>query len=201
MKPSRADLREELLALESEDVRVREELAADGSLFEGYNLRMEEVHRRNAERLQEIFDQIGWPGVSLVGEEGEKAAWLVLQHAIGEPDFQRRGLELLKEAAGRGEAPLKQVAMLEDRIRSSEGRGQRYGTQFDWDEQGEMSPVPIEDAGGVEERRREVGLPPLEDEVRRIREQVAASRWQPPKDWPARQEEIEEWRRSVGWRR
>lgn len=201
MEPSRADLREELLGLRSEDLRVREELAADGSLYEGYHPRMEEVHRRNAGRLREILEEVGWPGVSLVGEDGEQAAWLVLQHAIGEPALQRRGLELLEEAAGRGEAPLAQVAMLEDRIRTFEGRGQRYGTQFDWDEHGEMSPVPIEDAEGVEERRREVGLPPMEDQIRRMREQVAASRERAPRDWVARREGMEAWCRSVGWRR
>lgn len=44
-------LREELLATEAEDRRVRAELAADGSLFDGYHPRMAEVHRRNAGRL------------------------------------------------------------------------------------------------------------------------------------------------------
>jgi hypothetical protein len=194
-------MREELLGLASEDTRVREELAGDGSLYGGYRSRMEEVHRRNAERLREIMEEVGWPGVSLVGEDGERAAWLILQHAIGEPAFQRRGLDVLSEAAGRGEAPLAQVAMLEDRILVCEGRKQRYGTQFDWDEHGEMSPVPIEDPEGVDERRRELELPPLEGQIRRMREQVAATREQAPKDWAARREEMEAWCRAVGWRR
>lgn len=201
MKPSPADVREELLSLASEDMRVREELAADGSLYEGYPPRMEEVHRRNAKRLREIMKQVGWPGVSLVGEDGERAAWLILQHAIGEPAFQRRGLVLLKGGAERGEVPLMQVAMLEDRIRMFEGRGQRYGTQFDWDEHGEMSPVRIENPEGLEERRQEVGLPPLEDHIRRMREEVATSGEPAPKDRAARREKMEAWYRSVGWRK
>jgi hypothetical protein len=41
----------------------------------------------------------------------------------------------------RGDAPALQAAMLEDRIRAFEGRPQRYGTQFDWDANGEPSPV------------------------------------------------------------
>lgn len=200
MKPRRADLQEELLRLASEDVRIRDELAADGSLFDGYHPRMQDVHRRNAKCLQEILEQVGWPGVRLVGEDGEQAAWLILQHAIGEPAFQRRGLELLEEAARRGEAPLEQVAMLEDRIRVLEGREQWYGTQFDWDEHGEMSPAPIEDPEGVDARRREVGLPPLREQVGRMREQVAADRERVPKDLAARREEMEAWCRSVGWR-
>jgi hypothetical protein len=201
LKSSGADVREELLGLASEETRVREELAGDGSLYEGYHPRMEEVHRRKAERLREIMKQVGWPGVSLVGEDGERAAWLILQHAIGEPAFQRRGLEVLSKAAGRGEAPVVQVAMLEDRIRTCEGRGQRYGTQFDWDEHGEMSPVPIEEPEGVNERRREVELPPLEGQIRRMREQVAANGERAPMDWAMRREEMEAWCRAVGWRR
>ncbi len=52
-------LREGLLAMAAEDRRVRAELAADGSLFDGYHPRMAEVHRRNAARLTEILDRHG----------------------------------------------------------------------------------------------------------------------------------------------
>src|SRR5262249_54218490 len=105
-------LREELVAMAAEDQRVRAELAADGSLFDGYHPRMAKVHDKNAARLVEILGQHGWPGRSLVGEDGARAAWLVLQHAIGHPGLQRRGLELLRKAAARGEVPAVEVAML-----------------------------------------------------------------------------------------
>lgn len=48
---SDAALAAELLALEAEDLRVREELVRDGTLFDGYHPRMREVHERNAYRL------------------------------------------------------------------------------------------------------------------------------------------------------
>ena len=48
-------------------------------------------------------------------------------------------LSALQAAAGRGEVPPLQPAMLEDRIRTFEGRPQRYGTQFDWDADGERA--------------------------------------------------------------
>src|SRR5262245_59076243 len=128
----RDELRRELLAMAAEDQAVRAELAADGSLFEGYHPRMEAVHRRNAARLAEILREHGWPGRGLAGEDGGHAAWLVLQHAIGDPPLQRAGVRLLWAAAAAGEAPAWQAAMLEDRVRSFEGRPQVYGTQFDW---------------------------------------------------------------------
>ena len=168
-------LRNELLAMEAEDRRVRAELVADRSLFDGYHPRMEEVHRRNAARLTEIIDERGWPGRGLVGEDGARAAWFVLQHAIGNPGLQRRGLQLLREAVAAGEAPALQAAYLEDRICFFEGRPQKYGTPYDGDESGELNPHPVEDPAGVDERRRAVGLGPLAENTRRVREEAARS--------------------------
>jgi hypothetical protein len=193
-------LREELLAMAAEDQRVRAELAADGTLYDGYPARMELVHRRNAVRLAAIIDQHGWPSCPKVGSDGAHAAWLVAQHAIGSPDLQRRALQLLRTAAAQGEASLLDVAMLEDRVRVCEGRPQRYGTIFDWDAQGSMSPMPIEDPDHVDDRRRAVGLGPLGDDVRRRRARVLRTGERPPAEWSDRQEEMEQWYRSRGWR-
>jgi hypothetical protein len=109
-----ASLRDEMVAMAEEDQRVRAELAAGGSLFDGYHPNMQAVHDKNAARLTEIIEQHGWPGRSLVGEDAARAAWLVLQHAIGHPDLQRKGLVLLQDAAARGEVPAVEAAMLED---------------------------------------------------------------------------------------
>lgn len=200
--PSELDaVRAELLAMAAEDLRVREELAQDGALFDGYHPRMREVHERNAARLEAILDRHGWLGRSLVGDAAADAAWLVLQHAIGNPALQRRGLAALTVAAAAGEALRLQVAMLEDRIRCNEGRGQRYGTQLDWDEHGLLSPLPIEDEAGVDARRAELGLSPLADHVRRKRELAEQSGERPPSDWHARERSKEEWLRQTGWRK
>lgn len=194
-------LRDELLAMQQEDLRVRTELAADGSLYDGYHPRMELVHQRNAARLLAILQRTGWPGRSTAGPDGAHAAWLVAQHAIGDPELQRAALRLLRGAVALGEAAVVEVAMLEDRIRVSEGRAQRYGTQFDWDEHGQMSPLPIEEAEHIDGRRRAIGLGPLSDETARRRRRVAETGERPPDDWHARQSEMDEWFRSRGWRK
>jgi hypothetical protein len=190
-------LRAELLAMAAEDQRVRAGLAADGSLFDGYHPRMAEVHRRNAARLAAILDCHAWPGPSLVGADGADAAWLVLQHAIGDPPLMRRGLALLRQTPG-VVAPA-QLAMLEDRVRAFEGRPQRYGTQYDWDEHGQLSPLPIEDPDRVDERRRSVGLGPLDENTRRVRESTAGAAERPPAGWAERQRRKRDWERSAGW--
>jgi hypothetical protein len=152
---------EELIQMHEEDMRVRNRLAADGSLFQGYHPEMESVHRRNAARLRQIIEEHGWPGRTLVGEEAAHAAWIILQHSIGEPEFMRRGFRLVQIAAAAGEIDPKLAAMLEDRICVFEGRPQKFGTQFDWDENGQMSPNKYDDLRLVEERRCAIGLTPL----------------------------------------
>jgi hypothetical protein len=193
-------VRDELLAMADHDLKVRAELAADGSLFQGYDARMQAVHDANAARLAAILDAEGWPGEHRVGREAAKAAWLVVQHAIAQPALQRRALELLQDAVHLGSAPAIHTAMLEDRIRCLEGRPQLYGTQFDWDVDGRMSPLPIESAEQVDARRHAVGLGPLAQEVRARRAAVAETQERAPLDWAARQREMDAWCRSVGWR-
>jgi hypothetical protein len=193
-------LRNELLALAAEDRRVRAELLADGSLGDGYHPRMEAVHRANAARLVAIIEGHGWPGRDLVGADGARAAWLILQHAIGDPPLQRRGLELLKQAVAAGQVPAWQAAYLEDRVRFFEGRPQVYGTQYDWDESGELNPHPVEDVAAVDERRRSVGLGPLEENTRRMRESTAGAGEGPPADRAEHRRKFLAWCREVGWR-
>jgi hypothetical protein len=189
-------IRQQLLAMAADDRRVLAELTETGEIHRGYAERMEEVHRRNARALLAIVHEHGWPGRTLAGEDGMHAAWLVLQHAVGEPDVQRGCLPLLLDAARRGEATPAQVAYLEDRIAFFERRPQRFGTQFDWDEHGMMSPWTLDDPDGVEARRAAVGLPPLAERVAQARLQARGS---VPPDHARRQAEMEAWSRSVGW--
>ena len=108
------DLRQRLLGMAEEDERVRAELAATGELFRSYPPRMAEVHNRNANERQVMIEQHDWPGKSLVGEDGARAARLILLHAIGNPALQRRALPILQDASARGEATPAHAAYLED---------------------------------------------------------------------------------------
>lgn len=190
------ELRAELMRWIAEDDETRERLARDGSLYRGYHPDMEVVHRRNAVRLRAVLARVGWPGRALVGDDGASAAWRIVQHAIGEPALLRGCLPLLQAAAAAGEADPAEVAMLEDRIRVSEGRPQRYGTQFDWSADGTaMVPmVGVEAPESLARRRAAVGLPPM---VWRRPPPPGAA---PPADHAARQAEMDAWARRVGWR-
>jgi hypothetical protein len=193
------ELEQLLLDLEKTDKETRTQLLADGSLFDGYAPQMERVHIENAERLKAVLEEHGWPTESMVGEDAVRAAWMVAQNAISRPEFQRRCLGLLHDAVRAGEAPPAFAAYLTDRIRFNQRRPQVYGTVFDWDKDGQLSPWQIEEAETVDIRRDQVGLPPLGAaiDIVRLEAQVEGSR--PPASYEDRQQEIEEWARNVGW--
>ncbi|MFD2352517.1 DUF6624 domain-containing protein [Nonomuraea ferruginea] len=128
------------------------------------------IERANTERMRQILDEHGWPGYELVGEDGEDAAWALVQHADRALDLQRRALALLREAVAKGDASPGNLAYLEDRVRVAEGKPQRYGTQWEPTQDGQWRPrTPIEDEAGVEERRAEAGLQPLAEYLEELK--------------------------------
>jgi hypothetical protein len=191
----------ELTAMARRDLEMRARLARSGALFDGYHRDMQALHEANAARLLAIAEQAGWPVAAKVGEEAAQAAWLIAQHAISRPDAMRRFATLLEEAVARGAAPGWQLAMLTDRIRVLENRPQLYGTQFDWNEAGEMAPNPIEDEAGVDARRAELGLNTLAERAAELRARAAEEGEAPPEDMAARRAEAERWAEATGWRK
>jgi hypothetical protein len=112
----------------------------------------------NTERMKEILKQNGWPGISLVDAEGAEGAWLLLQHADHDIEFQKQGLALLQQAVKKSEAEKWHEAYLTDRVRINSGESQIFGTQFYKDKDGKFVPRPIQDLEGIEVRRKEFGL-------------------------------------------
>ena len=171
------ELRAELLAMMAEDQAVRTGVAPPGDdrtadeLFAAWDA----VDAANAQRMEEILDEYGWPGWSLVGEDGATAAWVLIQHADLRLPLQKRGLALLTAAVAANDASPGDLAYLVDRVRVAEGKPQVYGTQVEGDENGNPVPrTPIEDPEHVDERRAAVGLGTLEEyyeEMRRMMEE------------------------------
>jgi hypothetical protein len=163
------DIANELVDMARSDLDLRTKLVDDGTLFDGYHEDMRHLHHRNTRRLAEIVAIYGWPRATLFGTEASEAAWLILQHSVDQPEFIRSCLPMLEQAARIGEASLRHMAMTTDRLMVMDGQPQVYGTQFDWDESGELSPLPIADENSVEERRAAVGLPSITVDLERIR--------------------------------
>lgn len=188
-----------ILRLKEKDDKLRAKLIENKTLSNGYNREMKAIHNSNAKRLNRIIDVIGFPTSEKIGEEASNAAWLIIQHSIGQPDFMKKWAALMEIEVKNGQADKINFAYLTDRIAVFEGNPQRYGTQFDWDENGEMSPAKIDEYDKVNERRKAIGLNSLEEQIKVMRERVKTENQRPPKDYEERKREYDEWRKSVGW--
>jgi len=193
------EIAKKIISLKSADLQLRNNLIEEGELSDGYNTAMKNMHNSNAEILDEIIDTIGYPTIELVGIEASEAAWLVIQHAIEKPSFMIKCLKLLQQVSNNNSTYLTQVAYLQDRIAVFQGRLQLYGTQFDWDKQGELSPQDYDDIIKVNQRRKSIGLNTLQEQTKVIRRQAKMENQSPPSDYHKRKEEMDEWRKRVGW--
>ncbi|MBK9046729.1 MAG: hypothetical protein IPP34_11310 [Bacteroidetes bacterium] len=190
---------EKIIELKNTDLALREKLAKSGGLSEGYNEEMKELHNKNANILNDIIDAIGYPTFDKVGKEASDATWLIIQHSIGQPEFMRKCAELLENTVRENKADVKSLAFLTDRIAVLEEKPQLYGTQFDWDKFGNLSPNPFDDLNKVNERRKLIGLNTIEEQTEIIRARVKSENQSPPKDFEKRKQEIDQWKKNVGW--
>lgn len=135
----------------------------DSALINRLLEEMQHTDAANLAEIENILAEFGWPGRDKVGDECV-TIWLVLQHS--DIDSQIKALPMLRTAAAAGDISPEAIAMLEDRILVNTGRKQLYGTQYFYTEaHGKKARAiyPIEDVGKVDERRKSVGLPPLNE--------------------------------------
>ena len=191
---------EKIIAMKNADLAIRDKLVKSGQLSKGYHDEMKEMHNKNALELNEIIDDIGYPTIDKVGKEASEASWLVIQHAIGQPAFMKKCLLLLERAVNECKADPIDLAHLKDRILVFQDRPQYYGTQYDWDENGELSPNIMDDAVKVDERRKSIGLNSIEEQTKVIRNHAKLEKQTPPEDFEKRKQEIEAWKIEVGWK-
>lgn len=130
--------------------------------------KLKAVDEGNRLWLSEQIKQFGWPGKSLVGEQAAHAAWLLVQHADADPEFQERCLELMK-AAPSGEVTPIDIAYLTDRVLVARGQPQVYGTQCE-EVDGRFQPRACVDPQSLDQRRKEVGLQPIKEYLKVMEE-------------------------------
>lgn len=152
MEATNQELAAELLNLATADQAMRNHAMQTGEWDSA-------VDARHTARLKDIVFRHSWPTVSLVGSEAAAAAWLLVQHADHDPDFQDRCLSLMTHLPC-SEVSATDRAYLEDRVRVNTGRPQLYGTQFHG-AGATFEPRPIEDPQRLDERRGCVGLGPF----------------------------------------
>jgi tetratricopeptide (TPR) repeat protein len=150
-------LRDEILKMVEVDQAARMELARGNFKDEAAKERLRAIDTQNTARMKDIIARKGWPTRTLVGQRASHAAWLLVQHADLDLEFQKQCLPLLEKAVAQGEATPANLAYLTDRVLVAEKKPQRYGTQFH-EVDGKQVPQPIEDEANVDARRAAVGL-------------------------------------------
>ena len=115
----------------------------------------------NQEWLRTLLENHGWPSREIY-QESAQTAWLIAQHADNDLEFQKYCLKVLTEAVEKGRAPAKERAYLQDRVLVNQGLPQIYGTQVTLKD-GKLMPKELKEPESVNERRKSVGLPTLEE--------------------------------------
>lgn len=122
--------------------------------------RMRYYDSLNLLRVKNIIKTYGWLGEDQIGEQGNATLFLVIQHA--DPSTRLNYLPIMREAVLKGNAKPQDLALLEDRVLTNQGKKQTYGSQIKVNEKGKYEFYPIEDEPNVDKRRAAVGLGTLE---------------------------------------
>lgn len=117
----------------------------------------------NLIKVRKILDERGWLGADIVGEKGNSALFLVIQHS--DQETQEKYLPMMREAVKKGNAKASSLALLEDRVALGKGEKQIYGSQLMCFPNEGCSLQPLADPDNVDKRRAEVGLGPIKDYV------------------------------------
>lgn len=184
---------DKLQPLVDRDQFIREALVTRGVLEDTYHPEMEKCHIENAIKLQQLIQKRGFPVLTSASEKEVRLSWLIIHHSISCPDFMRECLLQMRLAVANEEYPADLMAYTEDRVAYFEGRGQLYGTSFDWTD-GQLQTTAIEDLKMLDHRRSSVGLPPMDWSPTHF------SHSRPPKDPVKKANEFQAWLKKVGWR-
>ena len=122
----------------------------------------------NVKRLGEIYGQIGFPNTAKVGKAAFQAFLTILQHAPTD-DLRVKSLKPIEAAFKKSELSAINYANFVDRLRIHLGKKQLYGSQFDFKD-GKLVMSPAADLKNLAKRRVRIGLPPLSEYIKELRE-------------------------------
>ncbi|HEY0457922.1 MAG TPA: DUF6624 domain-containing protein [Pyrinomonadaceae bacterium] len=165
-----AALRGELLKMLDVDQQAREQCAKGNGdeqlkcLIET----LEKVDKPNAARLNEIFNQTGFPTEKAVGKDGLQAFMILLQHTPDET-LRRKCLKPITKAFKRKEIPPQDYANFVDRLLVHQNKPQIYGSNFDFKD-GKLVMSPVRNRKNLDRRRRKIGLPTIEEYAKKLKE-------------------------------
>lgn len=120
------------------------------------------IQERSQAELEMLVARKGWPRIRDVGPEAALGAYLVVMHSHN--GAQKAYLADIRKACEARELPWERYALVYDRGLFNENQPQRYGTHTRYNELTHKEELyPLESESRVDEWRKELGLPPLEE--------------------------------------
>lgn len=119
-------------------------------------IKLAKEDHRNQELVISIIEKCGMPTLKEVDQKQMDAVWLVLQHS--DKEIRKKYFPQIEKAVKNGDLSKQQYALMKDRMLMDEGKPQIYGSQI---KNGKL--YKLENPETVNERRKEMGLEPIED--------------------------------------
>lgn len=138
--------------------------------FEKFGPRWQQLDQQNTINLKSLLTTYSWFSISEFGSVADQNAWLLVQHADHDPNFQKSVLTTLERLYKVNETKPANYAYLFDRVAASWSDPtrrtlQRYGTQGTCVGPGKWEPIPYEDPENIDARRASVGLGTLAEYI------------------------------------
>lgn len=138
------------------------------------NLKFKEIFDeqsiRHIKTLKKILSIHKWIDVSKFGKGPNSQAFILIQHADNDLEFQEEMLSVIFYKAKEKETQLSQFPMLYDRVMVKKNGVQKFGTQLFVDDTGELNVYSLESLEKVDEWRSEYDLEPLGTYIQRFSE-------------------------------
>lgn len=143
----------------------------DKNKSDSLNLLKKQIFESNYLKIKSIYEDIGYPSISKYGKENSYNYWLLVQHCDNDVLFQENILKKMKKLVNKNDVNKKNYAYLYDRVMKNKGAKQLYGTQFSYlPPNYEPQILNIEDSINVDVRRKEVGLEPLSEYIKQMKD-------------------------------
>jgi hypothetical protein len=127
----------------------------------------EAVVADNLHYLREVVERYGWIDIPRFGKSAAAAAVFIAKHG-NDIRLMQDALPIAERDARENGGGKEIVSVLVDDFLITLGHKQKYGTQVDKDEHGQAYVIPVEDPAKVDEYRKELGIPPWSDYLKKL---------------------------------
>jgi hypothetical protein len=109
----------------------------------------------------------GYPTIKMVGKESSNHFFYLVQHADADLEFQAQMLGFLKKEVKKGNVKGSDFAYLTDRVLLGQGKPQLFGSQLEYNSQGNALSRNLTKPQKVNQRRHKYGMETLEAYLKR----------------------------------